>query len=258
MVDAFVMVGEVISFLGEILLWTWPFIIIFWLIIMKVLHSKWPVEVIIIEKRGSNLVKTNDRAGRYTDPYTGVTGYKLKKAKDTVPVVNYEWVMHNNAIPTWLPDRLINILRGNIGTIFFFRYGSKQYKPIQITKSGKNTIVYREVKKDKDGKPILIKVYQPIDPRDKLGALDFDVIDWDNMNFMVQEQRASIVRRSKRSETWRQLIIPIAMLIVVSLVCIIAIKLSFDFASGVRSSGAITPKAEPPASADPLGIIPGK
>lgn len=224
-----------------VLIYGWPFIILIWLFALKIKWKKWPVEAIIIEKRGSNLIKTNDRAGRYTDPYTGLTGYRLQKSKDTIPILNYDWVLHNVAVPTTLFERFVNLIRGNIGTIFLFRYGSKQYKPINIKGDKRTKVSYKEMK-DNKGKSFFNKIYIPFDPRSKLGVLDFEVIDWDNMNFMVQEQRASIIRRQKKGEFMKQILIPMGIMIITALVCIVMIKFAFDYAVTLKSSPAPTPK----------------
>ena len=142
-----------------ILLYGWPLILALWFIILKIVHKKWPVEAIIIEKRGENLIKTNDRAGKYYDSFTGITGYKLQKSKDTVPVINYDWVLHNVVKPTTLFEKLNKFLRPDIGTLFLFRYGSKQYKPIKIAVKGNIKTNYQEVK-DEEGNPVYISVYQ--------------------------------------------------------------------------------------------------
>ena len=228
----------------QILFYGAPFILIAWLFVMKFIWKKWPVDVVIIEKRGENLIKTNDRAGKYEDPYTGLTGYRLRKAGDDVPIVNYEWVLHNNMVHNSLLERLVNLLRPTIGTLFFFRYGSKQYKPIKIKQGNQFTIQYQEMK-DKKGNQVYIKVYQQLDPRDKLGTLDFEVVDWDNMNFMVQEQRASFARRIKKGEFLKQIIIPLGAMVIAALVCIMMIKFSYDWAVGMRGSTAVGPAKLP-------------
>ncbi|HEB47185.1 MAG TPA: hypothetical protein ENI22_01830 [Candidatus Pacearchaeota archaeon] len=237
-------IWDVISF---ILIWFWWAILLLWIFILKLMWKSWPVDVVIIEKRGNNLIKTNDRAGRYTDSFSGITGYKLQKSKDTIPIVDFNWVLHNVAIPTTIFDRIINFIRGNVGTLFLFRYGSKQYKPLHITEKKDNKIVYQEIL-DEKGQPIYIKVYQPFDPRDRLGVIDFEVVDWDNMNFMVQEQRASVDRRRKKGEWLKQLIVPIALMAITAVVCIVMIKFAFDFATSVKSSnvGASDTRAQPP------------
>ena len=249
---------EIIFQSYQILFYGAPFIFIAWLFLMKILWKKWPVEAVIIEKRGENLIKTNDRAGKYVDPYTGLTGYRLRQAKDNVPIVNYNWVMHNNMIHNSILERLINLLRPTIGTVFFFRYGSKQYKPIKITHGGKHIIQYQEVK-DKNGNPVYIKIYHQLDPRDKLGTLNFEVVDWDNMNFMVQEQRASFARRIKKGEFMKQIIIPLGAMVIAALVCVMMIKFSYDWAVGMRGAVGITPPKEAVAPNIPIisDLIPG-
>lgn len=240
-------------------LWFWWLFLLVWIFVMKFLYKNWKVEAVIIEKRGNNLIKSNDRATRYTDPYSGITGYRLQKAKDTIPIVNFDWVIHNVAVPTTFFERTVNLLRGNIGTIFLFRYGSRQYKPIKITKNGKTRIGYKE-SKDNEGNPVFVKVYEPIDPRKVMGSLDFEVIDWDNMNFMVQEQRASIERRRKKGEFWKGVLMPLAVLAITALICIVTLKFSFDYATSVRSSAggsAPNPTAEQPNIPIVGNIVPG-
>ena len=223
--------------MGLILMWGWPFMILIWLFVLKTLYKKWPIEAIIIEKRGSNLVKTNDRCGRSYDDASGVTCYKLQKSKDTIPVYNYDWVLHNVAIPTTIFERFVNLLRGNIGTLFLFRYGSKQYKPIVIKQNGMRKTIFKTIK-NSEGEPVLMKIYEQFDPRRHLGALEFEVVDWDNMNFMVQEQRATIERRKKKSDFIKGVLVPLGMALIAGLVCIIMIKFSYDYAIGMAGRGS--------------------
>ena len=241
-------VSDIIEIGKLVLLYGWPFILLIWIFVLKYRWKNWPVEAVIVEKRGSNLIKTNDRCGKYVDPYSKMIGYKLQKAGDTIPVVNYDWVLHNVYKPTNFFERFVHLIRGNIGTIFLFRYGSKQYKPIKIISNGQSKLVYKPVKNEK-GEEVIITVYEQFDPRKKLGTLDFEVIDWDNMNFMVQEQRASIERRKKKSEFWMQIAIPIAMMAVTAIICIIMIKFGYDYAVNLQSQqqqGKTQQPAEPP------------
>ncbi len=237
-----------------ILLYGWPFMLLIWIFILKAMWKDWPVDAVIIEKRGENLIKTNDRAGKYVDPYTGITGYRLKKSKDTIPVVNYDWVMHNVAVPTTIFERFVNLIRPNIGTLFFFRYGSKQYKPIKLNQNGEMKEMFQEVK-DKSGNPIYIKIYEQFDPRHKLGSLEFEVVDWDNMNFMVQEQRASMVRRQKKGEFVKGILIPLGLAVVSALVCIIMIKFSFDYAIAMKDTTPSNNAPQTEATVPNLPII---
>jgi len=227
-----------------IIFWGWPFILLMIIIFFKIRWKSWPVEVIIIEKRGNNLIKTNDRAGKYIDPYSNLTGYRLQKSKENIPIVNYEWVMHNVCKYTTFLDRIVHLLRGDIGTLFLFKYGAKQYKPIWITQNSERKKILREIK-DANGNPILIQVYEQFDPRRHLGALDFQVIDWDNMNFLTQEQRASFERRQKKKDFMKQVLIPIAGFVVSALVCIIMIKFSYDYAMSMKGSIPPSPATTP-------------
>ena len=211
-----------------VLLYGWPFMLLAWLMFYKYKWKNFPVDVVIIEKRGENLIKTNDRAGKFIDPYTKLIGYKLHKCKDTVPVINYDWVLVNVNVTNTIFDRFISLIRPTIGTMFLFRYGSKQYKPVKIVINGTSKLTYKEIK-DKNGQPILINIYEQLDPRKQIGNLDFEVIDWDNMNFMVQEQRATFERRQKKSEFWKQIIVPVAMMIIAALVIIVMFKFSYDW-----------------------------
>jgi len=226
-----------------ILLYGWPFILLGVIFFQKMRWSKFPIEAVIFEKRGDNLVKTNDRVGKVNDPYSDMTYYKLKKSGDTIPVYNFDWVMHNNIAPMNILERYINIIQGNSGTIFLFRYGSKQYKPINMNPKDGSKKKLTEIV-DKTGKPIYVNQYVQFDPRKELGILEFEVIDWDNMNFMVQEQRATIVRRQKKGEFWKQTLLPLAALAAVALVSIFMLKFSAD--AGANLSG--TPPAPPEPS----------
>lgn len=218
-----------------ILLYGWPFLLLCGLFIMKLRYKSWPVEAVIIEKRGDNLIKTNDRAGKYTDGFAGVQGYRLQKAKDTIPIINYDWVLHNAFKPTTLGEKFTALLRGNIGTIFLFRYGSKQYKPINIKLKDGTKQQLKEIL-DVDGNPAVVRIYEQFDPRKHLGALNFDVIDWDNMNFMVQEMRASVTRRQKKGQFLKEVLLPMGIIIICALVCIMMIKFSYDFAINMKGS----------------------
>ena len=243
---------EVINTGQVVLLYGWPFILLLFIGFLKMRWKNWPIDVVIIEKRGDNLIKTNDRAGKYKDPYTQLVGYKLQKAKDTIPVINFDWILVNVAVFNTFFDRIIHLIRGGVGTLFLFKYGTKQYKPVHIRQNGQARQILREIK-DKNGQSLLIKVYEQFDPRNHLGALDFEVIDWDNMNFMVQEQRATIERRKKKSEFLKTILIPLAMAIVVGLVCIIMIKFSYDYAVAMKSSSA--PATNQPAQKPNIPVI---
>lgn len=259
---AFVKTGDplmdTILLIWEILKWGIPCSLLLSLVIAKIRWKRFPLEAVIIEKRGSNLIKLKDRVGKFMN--NGITGYKLAKAKDTIPVVDFKWVIVNADKPNNILEKIVSLLRPTMGTIFFFRYGTKQYKPIDVTENGKYKRKYQEVK-DKNGEPIYVYSYEQIDPRDKLKTLNFEVVDWDNMNFAVQEHRASYEKRKKSGEFWKQAIIPIAIFLFTIMLCIIVIKLSFDYASEVRggSNQPVGDTSSNTKTSTPFdGILPGQ
>ena len=224
-----------------ILFYSWPFVLLVIIFINKMTWKKYPIEAVIIEKRGENLIKTNDRVGKRFDRFSDLTFYKLKKSGDTIPVYNFDWILHNVSVPTNLLERYINLVQGNTGTIFLFRYGSKQYKPINL-KQG-NGISKKLVQVNgKKGEPIYSYQYIQFDPRTTMGTLDFDVIDWDNINFMVQEQRTSMIRRQKKGEFLKSLVIPAMIIGGAVLVSIFILKFSMDAGRDLRGAAAAVPQ----------------
>ena len=244
---------------GLALKYGWPFIILAALVFAKVKWKNWPVDVVIIERRGNNLIKTNDRAGAYEDKFTGMKGYKLLKTKDTMPIVEYDWIVHNIQTHTNILEKLINLIRPTLGTLFLFKYGSKQYKPITAQLNGKAKIHLEEIK-NVEGKTLYTQKYQQFDPRGSLEAVEFEVQDWDNMNFMVQEIRASFERRQK-SGTWiKTILMPLAMIGGAIMVSIIMMKFSYDHSLTLSSAcpSNIQPKAETPNIPLLNNVIPGQ
>ena len=53
--------------IGTIIKYGWPFILLVILFIARHFLKKYPIDAVIIEKRGENLIKTNDRCGRFDD-----------------------------------------------------------------------------------------------------------------------------------------------------------------------------------------------
>ena len=234
----------ILSMFGNLKLFlfvSWPFLLLIYLFVLRKIWQRWPLEAVILEKRGDNLIKTNDRVGKFFDKYSDMYYYKLKKAKDKIPVYNYDWILHNVFVPTNLFERFVSLLRGNKGTLFLFRYGSKQYKPINVKVNGKLQKKLVPMK-DEKGEAIYVYQYKQFDPRYFLGVLDFEVIDWDNMNFMVQEQRASVMRRQKKGETLAKFLVPIIIIAAALVMGIFILKFSFD--AGRNLSG------QPPASSN--------
>ena len=137
---------QAFDIIKTIFIWSWWLFIIGGLFLARKSYERHPVDVIIIEKRGNNLVKTNERAGRKFNKDTQVSFYQLKKCKDTMPVYNFEWMLHNADKPMSIWEKIVNFLRPTIGTVFLLKYGSKQYKPINVglNKSTENLLKLKE------------------------------------------------------------------------------------------------------------------
>lgn len=195
---------------SEVIYWIWWFISWFWWAIMLTIMFVWrsrlrkyPINAVIYEKRGDNVINSNDRLGRFED--FGVVKYRFKMSKDTVPVMDYDWILHNAAVSTNLFEKIINLLQGSVGTATLYKYGSKQYKPIRvrlgIVKRAVNVISGKGFQKEVELKEKKeVQNYAPINMAKQLEGLEFDVVDWDNMNFMVQEHRATLDRRKSRQD----------------------------------------------------------
>jgi len=236
---------QAFDIVSVIFLWTWWVFLIGGMFIMKKSYEKYPVDVVIIEKRGDNLIKTNERAGRVIEKDTQISKYVLKKSGDTMPVYNFEWMLHNADKPMTFPEKIVMFLRPTIGTVFLFKYGSKQYKPINInqSKDTENLLKLKELK-NKNGTSLFKYEYNQFDPRWVLGVLDFEVVDWDNMNFMVQEQRASIMRRAGGMDWLKSLAVP-AMIIAGSvIVALFILKFSAEAGATLKGGGG-QPAPEP-------------
>lgn len=242
--------------LYKILFYGWPFLFLFMILIWKRRWRRFPLEAVIIEKRGDNLIKTNDRVGRFDDVGGGTSFYRLQKSNDTIPIYNYDWIMHNRIMNTNFLERFINLIRGSMGTIFLFRYGSKQYKPVNINVNGTKKVKLIPIK-DKRGKKIYSYQYSAFDPRWVLGALTFEVVDWDNINFMIQEQRASVLRRQKKFEKWEKFFIPALIIAGALLTGIFILKFSADAGADLRGGGTITGGGEDGGGSRVMGAITG-
>jgi len=243
----FVQAFDIIS---VIFLWTWWVFLIGGIYLLKKSYEKFPVDVIIIERRGDNLIKTNERAGRKVNKETQVSYYQLKKCKETMPVYNFEWMLHNADKPMSIFEKIVNFLRPTIGTVFMLKYGSKQYKPININSNNEteNILKLKELK-NTDGTSIFKYEYNQFDPRWVLGVLDFEVVDWDNMNFMVQEQRASMMRRAGGLDWMKTLAVPAMLIAGTVIVALFILKFSAEAGATLKAGGGQpAPQAEPSGS----------
>lgn len=242
---------QAFSSAGMIFRYGWPFIILMLIVAAKVKWKNWIIDVVILERRGKNIIKSNDRACKFTDKYTQLVGYKLLKSRDSIPVVEYDWILHNNLQHTNFIERIVNLIRPTVGTLFLFRYGSKQYKPVIVDTEGesKKTLI---ATKDKEGKDVYVYQYQQFDPRGYLNPLKMEVFDWDNMNFAIQEMRASLERRQKENNWVKTMLIPISLIAASAMISLIMMKFSLDYSQGLRAAAQSNP--QPPQ--DPTPSIP--
>jgi len=232
-------INGIVGTLGKVLLYTWWLFIFGGVYALKKKWTRFPLEAIIYEKKGDNLVKTNDRIGKRFEKDTGITYSQLLMAKDTIPMLNYDCILHTANKNTNFLEKIISFIRPTAGTVFLFRYGSKQYKPIKTEmKDGKLKLT--EIKSE-DGKPMFHYAYEQFDPRVSIGNLQFEVVDWDNMNFMVQEQRSSVIRRAKKGEFWAKTLIPLIIIGACVVVGIFILKFSADVGGDIRAVTPATP-----------------
>ena len=172
---------------------SWWLLPILFILFYKYKLNKYPIDVVIYEKRGENLIKTSDMAGRFEKP---VSCYKLKNSKDSLPIPQYDWVLQCMDKPTNMFEKFVNMLRGKIGSITLFKYASKQYKPVRVKLDNGQVVETFKLVTDNKGQPVYINVYEYINPKKAMSKLNFEVIDWDDINHMTQELRAIAVRRS--------------------------------------------------------------
>lgn len=218
--------------IGTVLLYTWWLFIILGLYIVKKRWEVWNVDAVILEKRSDNLVRTNDRLRKVEDKQADLVYYKSLKTKETMPVINFEWLITTNIKHTNILERIINFFRPTVGTAFLFRYGSRQYKPLNV-KGNNGKLKLKEIK-DREGNPLYHYVYIQFDPREPVGPIKFEVVDWDNMNFIAQEQRASTIRRAKRADFWKSLAIPALIIAGTVVIAIFILKFSADAGADLR------------------------
>lgn len=226
---------------------------------MKKKYEAFPVDVIIIERRGDNLIKTNERAGRKINDETQVSYYQLKTCGETMPVYNFEWMLHNADKPMSIFEKIVSFLRPTIGTVFLLKYGSKQYKPLQInSKTDTENVLKLKELKNTDGTSVFKYDYAQFDPRWVLDVLDFEVVDWDNMNFMVQEQRASIMRRAGGLDWLKQLAVPAMLIAGTVIVALFILKFSAEAGAVLKAGGGVAaPEGGAEAALADSGVIGG-
>ena len=175
-----------------------------------------------------------------------------------MPIYNFEWMLHNADKPMSIFEKIVQFLRPTIGTVFLLKYGSKQYKPINIgaNKGTENILKLKELKNE-DGTSIFKYDYAQFDPRWALDVLNFEVVDWDNMNFMVQEQRASIMRRTGGLDWMKQLAVPAMLIAGTVIVSLFILKFSADAGASLKGGGGTAPAETAEDALSDGGLIGG-
>lgn len=236
-----------------VLVWFWWLFLLLGLFIWRKRLKRFPIEAVIIERRGDHVISTNDRLGKVFG-LDGLHKYMFKLSKDTIPIMEFDWILHNVVAPTNLAEKLINLLQGSAGKAFIFKYGSKQYKPVRIELPNSNPGFkeeFQEIKEEQTIKkrwpwskptpekrePKYMKVYEPLDMAKYFDHLKFDVMDWDNMNFMIQEHRATFERRKRQQERWEKAM-PYVILGMCILVFIISIYFGYNFIRSAWQAGS--------------------
>lgn len=237
---------------------SWWVIPVFSIVVAKVRWSRWPIEAIVIERRGDNLIVTNDRIGKKEDQATGHTTYKLLKMKDTIDVLPFDTILHKSHKNTNLLEILISKLRPTIGVVHLLKYGSKQYKPIKISSSEKGLLAqdehgnYIPVKEmlDENGKQIYHENLIPFDIRNYLGVIEFQIIDWDDVNTTLNEIENSRLRRIAKWDSWAKFLLPIAIVAIAGVISIIVIYLTYDAQLEFCKAPQVEQVPEPKLSAE--------
>ena len=207
---------------------SWWVIPIGFLIVAKVKWSRFPIEAIILEMRGDNIIKTNDRIGKNFSKGTGHTTYLIQKMGDVIDVLPFECILHSNYKATNFLEYIINKIRPTIGSVHLLKYGSKQYKPVKIVRDKETHVTGFQTIKDINGQDIVVNRVLPFDIRNHLGVIDFQVIDWDDVNTCLNEIENSRLRRIAKWDTWAKFLLPLAIIAMAVILSIIVIYLTYD------------------------------
>lgn len=221
--------GSLMSYVTVFFLYfSWWVIPIGVLIFAKVKWSKFPISAIILEMRGDNIILTNDRIGKREDKGSGHTTYRIQKIGDVIDVLPFESILHTVFKPTNFLEYVINKLRPTVGTVHLLKYGSKQYKPVKIIRNKETHVTGFETIKDKNGQDILVERVLPFDVRKQLGVIDFQIIDWDDVNTTLNEIENSRIRRIAKWDTWAKFLLPLAIIAMTVMLAIVVIYLTYD------------------------------
>ncbi len=198
--------------------------------------SRYPIEALILEKRGESYIITNDRCGKRFDQNTGHTTYQLQKRRDVIDVLPFKTIMAKKHVNTNFLETLISKLRPTEGVVTLLNYGSKQYKPVNITQNDtglrvedeQGNIFAVEAVRDNNGNVVYQEKMKPFDLREQLPEVNFEIIDWDDVNTTLNEMENSYKRRIAARETWAKFLMPLALIGVVAIVCIVMLYLTYS------------------------------
>jgi len=240
--------GDIFKALQGFFFLVLPLILVGGLLYYKKKLTLFPVAALILERRDDNLIMKTDRIGRVR--VDGIWKWKFRKTKETIPNPDYGWLVHGTYTPTNFFEKLANWFSQPSGFMYFYKYGSQQYKPIKVNlgdtdKSNKKNFktVFRPILNEK-GEKVYIKKIMQISPK-KMVVPEFDVIDWDNMNFIVQEHAASDERRKKKDDFMKKVLIPMVTIAVAAIVLIIAMYFAVQLVQfGAGSVGSAAPVAQ--------------
>ena len=240
--------GDIFKALQGFFFLVLPLILVGGLLYYKKKLTLFPIAAIILERRDNNLIMKTDRIGRVR--IDGIWKYKFRKSKETIPNPDYDWIVSGTYTPTNFFEKIAKMVSSPVGFAYFYKYGSQQYKPVDIklndiTSSDKKNFktVFRPILNEK-GEKVYIKKIMQISPK-KMVVPEFDVIDWDNMNFIVQEHAASDERRKKKDDFMKKVLIPMVTIAVAAIVLIIAMYFAVQLVQfGAGSVGSAAPVAQ--------------
>lgn len=230
--------GNFFSAFASFFLLILPIILVVALFAYKKRLKLFPIAAIVIERRDNNLVIKTDRIGRVNE--AGIWKYKFRKSKETIPNPDYNQIVNGTYTPSNLFEKIAFMLDAPIGFAFFYKYGSQQYKPVRIRlkdAEGNQTEQFKTVFKptrDEYGNKVYVKQTVQISPFSKMVIPEFDIIDWDNMNFIVQEHENTDNRRKKKEDFMKKILIPAMIIGVAAVIFIVAMY----FASQLVQFGA--------------------
>jgi len=255
--------AQVFSALSGFFFMVLPLLLVASLLYYKKKLKLYPIAAIIIERRDNNLIMRTDRIGRVRE--FGIWKYRFRKAKETIPNPDYNWIVNGTYTPTNFFEKIAFKFDTPVGFAYFYKYGSQQYKPVKIKlrdKEGKITGNFKTAFKpirDAHGNKVFIKQIVQINPFEKMSVPDFEIVDWDNMNFIVQEHENTEARRKKKDDFYKRILIPALIIGAAVVVLIVAMYFSVQLVQFGAShmSGAASATAKEPIKGVNVPVIGG-